>query len=198
MTVQPRDIIEFWRKAGPKAWFKKSAAFDAQIRERFEAVHHAAARGEHDDWAGSTADGIRWRSSSCSTSFRATSTVGRPTPSPPTPRRAPSPPGRHRRRATTWSRADPRLARVSTTCPSSIRKIRTSSGQAAPSHSARRLERESRRDAPDGPGSIATSSPASAAFRTATPAWAAGHRSRNRPSSDEGGFAGLIRGATRR
>ena len=51
MTIEPRDIIEFWRRAGPKAWFKKSDAFDAQIRERFEGVHHAAARGEHDAWA---------------------------------------------------------------------------------------------------------------------------------------------------
>jgi uncharacterized protein (DUF924 family) len=51
MTIEPRDIIEFWRRAGPKAWFKKSDAFDAQIRERFEGVHHAAARGEHGAWA---------------------------------------------------------------------------------------------------------------------------------------------------
>ena len=56
MAVEPRDIIDFWRRAGPKAWFKKSDAFDAEIRHRFEAVHQAAARGELDDWA-TTAEG---------------------------------------------------------------------------------------------------------------------------------------------
>ncbi|MGI8840928.1 MAG: DUF924 family protein [Caulobacteraceae bacterium] len=51
MTTKPREIIDFWRRAGPKAWFKKNAAFDAQVHERFEAAHHAAARGELDGWA---------------------------------------------------------------------------------------------------------------------------------------------------
>jgi uncharacterized protein (DUF924 family) len=49
--MKPSDVATFWIKAGPKAWFKKSKAFDAQIRTRFEALHHAAARGELDDWA---------------------------------------------------------------------------------------------------------------------------------------------------
>lgn len=56
MTVEPRDIVAFWREAGPKAWFRKSAAFDAKIAGRFKAVHHAAARGELDVWA-ETAEG---------------------------------------------------------------------------------------------------------------------------------------------
>ena len=51
MAITFSEIIDFWRAAGPKAWFGKSDAFDAMIRERFEADHHAAARGEHDDWA---------------------------------------------------------------------------------------------------------------------------------------------------
>ena len=51
MATTPSDIVEFWRSAGPKAWFAKNAAFDATIRERFESDHHAAARGEHDDWS---------------------------------------------------------------------------------------------------------------------------------------------------
>jgi uncharacterized protein (DUF924 family) len=54
--MQPSDVAMFWIKAGPKAWFKKSKAFDAEIRGRFEALHHAAARGELDGWA-QTADG---------------------------------------------------------------------------------------------------------------------------------------------
>jgi uncharacterized protein (DUF924 family) len=49
--MKPADVVVFWIKAGPRAWFRKSKAFDAQIRERFEALHHAAARGELDGWA---------------------------------------------------------------------------------------------------------------------------------------------------
>ncbi|MFC3070867.1 DUF924 family protein [Phenylobacterium soli] len=52
MTATPNDILHFWREAGPKQWFKKSAKFDAAIRLKFEPVHHAAARGEYDAWAG--------------------------------------------------------------------------------------------------------------------------------------------------
>ncbi|MEO8813583.1 MAG: DUF924 family protein [Caulobacteraceae bacterium] len=47
----PDTIVRFWREAGPKAWFRKDPAFDAEIRRRFEADHHSAARGEHDGWA---------------------------------------------------------------------------------------------------------------------------------------------------
>lgn len=51
MTAHPNDILGFWRSAGPKKWFAKSAAFDEAIRLKFEPVHHAAARGEYDGWA---------------------------------------------------------------------------------------------------------------------------------------------------
>jgi uncharacterized protein (DUF924 family) len=52
MTGDPADqIIEFWRKAGPPRWFAKDDTFDAEIRTRFEALHHSAARGELADWA---------------------------------------------------------------------------------------------------------------------------------------------------
>jgi uncharacterized protein (DUF924 family) len=47
------DIVAFWRDAGPARWFKKDPAFDAAIRERFEAAHHAAARCEFDAWLAS-------------------------------------------------------------------------------------------------------------------------------------------------
>jgi len=56
VPATPNDILHFWREAGPSQWFKKSARFDDAIRLKFEPVHHAAARGEHDDWA-QTADG---------------------------------------------------------------------------------------------------------------------------------------------
>ncbi|MEQ1641220.1 MAG: DUF924 family protein [Novosphingobium sp.] len=47
----PSDVVQFWRDAGAAKWFAKDDAFDAAIRERFEAAHHAAARGELADWS---------------------------------------------------------------------------------------------------------------------------------------------------
>lgn len=52
----PADLLSFWRAAGPAKWFAKSDTFDAEIRARFEPLHHAAARGEHDGDA-ATAEG---------------------------------------------------------------------------------------------------------------------------------------------
>jgi uncharacterized protein (DUF924 family) len=46
----PDDVIAFWREAGPTRWFAKDDDFDAAIRARFEADHHAAARGELAHW----------------------------------------------------------------------------------------------------------------------------------------------------
>jgi uncharacterized protein (DUF924 family) len=50
-AAKPAEVVAFWRAAGPDKWYAKNAAFDAGIRERFEALHHAAARGELSDWA---------------------------------------------------------------------------------------------------------------------------------------------------
>ena len=52
----PGSIVTFWRDAGRKAWFTRDEAFDEAIRERFEATHHAAARGELSGWV-ETAEG---------------------------------------------------------------------------------------------------------------------------------------------
>ena len=46
------DVIEFWQKSGPERWFAKDEAFDAEIRARFEGLHHQAACGELTDWSG--------------------------------------------------------------------------------------------------------------------------------------------------
>jgi uncharacterized protein (DUF924 family) len=46
------DVVRFWREAGPRRWFAKDDAFDAEFKSRFEAVHHAAATGALDAWAG--------------------------------------------------------------------------------------------------------------------------------------------------
>ena len=52
------DVLDFWfgREADPgygdfrEAWFTKDPEFDGQVRERFEALHEAAASGELDGW----------------------------------------------------------------------------------------------------------------------------------------------------
>ncbi len=49
--VTPDQVIAFWREAGPDKWYAKDDTFDAAIRERFEDLHHSAARGELADWA---------------------------------------------------------------------------------------------------------------------------------------------------
>ncbi|MDP3899072.1 MAG: DUF924 family protein [Mesorhizobium sp.] len=60
MTVDTSDQAEidavtaFWREAGPDAWFRKDAAFDAAFHDRFLALHMRAARRELDHWNAST------------------------------------------------------------------------------------------------------------------------------------------------
>jgi uncharacterized protein (DUF924 family) len=46
----PAEVVDFWRAAGPEAWFRKDAAFDASFRERFLLAHEAASRGDLDGW----------------------------------------------------------------------------------------------------------------------------------------------------
>jgi len=58
MSAHWGDVIDFWfgtpdaaeRGVPRKAWFEKSAAFDASIRDRFAAVFEAAAAGRLEDW----------------------------------------------------------------------------------------------------------------------------------------------------
>jgi uncharacterized protein (DUF924 family) len=50
LAATPNDILTFWRNAGPPKWYARDARFDAAIRLKFEATHHAAARGEYDAW----------------------------------------------------------------------------------------------------------------------------------------------------
>jgi uncharacterized protein (DUF924 family) len=56
MSARPGDILSFWLSAGPTQWFAAKPAFDEAIRLKFEATHHAAARGEYEDWQ-ETAEG---------------------------------------------------------------------------------------------------------------------------------------------
>jgi uncharacterized protein (DUF924 family) len=40
------SVVDWWRAAGPAAWFAKDAAFDARFRARYLDAHEAAARDE--------------------------------------------------------------------------------------------------------------------------------------------------------
>lgn len=51
--ASPGDVLHFWREAGRERWFRKDADFDGVFRDRFLALHMAAARRELDHWAGS-------------------------------------------------------------------------------------------------------------------------------------------------
>jgi uncharacterized protein (DUF924 family) len=44
------DVLAFWRAAGADKWFKKDAAFDAEIASRFSALWRDAAAGALTDW----------------------------------------------------------------------------------------------------------------------------------------------------
>lgn len=44
------EVVAFWRDAGAEQWFARDDAFDAEFRQRFEATHFAAARGEYEAW----------------------------------------------------------------------------------------------------------------------------------------------------
>ena len=48
--ASPNDVFEFWRAAGPKKWFNKDAAFDAEIVARFLPIYEAAASGQLSSW----------------------------------------------------------------------------------------------------------------------------------------------------
>ena len=54
--MKPRDIIDYWMAQPEKRLFSVDLAFDAELRERFGAVHADAAAGRLDDWR-DTADG---------------------------------------------------------------------------------------------------------------------------------------------
>lgn len=49
--MNPQEVLEFWfEQATPEQHFRKDAAFDRAIRERFAEVHEAAARCELSTW----------------------------------------------------------------------------------------------------------------------------------------------------
>jgi uncharacterized protein (DUF924 family) len=48
--ASPLDVLAFWRAAGPDKWFKKDAAFDAEITRRFLGFWQAAVDGKLTAW----------------------------------------------------------------------------------------------------------------------------------------------------
>jgi uncharacterized protein (DUF924 family) len=52
----PREIVQFWREAGPDMWFAKDEMFDSRFRNRFAAEHQAATDGALEHWF-TTAEG---------------------------------------------------------------------------------------------------------------------------------------------
>jgi uncharacterized protein (DUF924 family) len=50
VDAEARNVVRFWKEAGPGLWFAKDPAFDQRFRERFLLEHEAAARGEHASW----------------------------------------------------------------------------------------------------------------------------------------------------
>ena len=52
LSADAGAVLAFWfEEHGPKDWFAKNPAFDAEIGRRFGALHARAARGELDSWA---------------------------------------------------------------------------------------------------------------------------------------------------
>lgn len=49
-SVRPRDVLDFWFAAGWEKWWKKSEAFDGDVRQRFGDVYREAVAGSLDQW----------------------------------------------------------------------------------------------------------------------------------------------------
>ena len=52
LNVKPRDVLDFWFAAGWEKWWKRSDAFDAEIRQRFGKTYDEAIAGTLDSWMG--------------------------------------------------------------------------------------------------------------------------------------------------
>jgi uncharacterized protein (DUF924 family) len=49
----PEEILAFWREAGGERWYKKDAAFDAEVRNKFFGLWQKAAAGQLSSWEAS-------------------------------------------------------------------------------------------------------------------------------------------------
>ena len=48
--ITPSGILAFWREAGRERWYKRSDAFDAEVRRRFLPLWKRATAGELASW----------------------------------------------------------------------------------------------------------------------------------------------------
>jgi uncharacterized protein (DUF924 family) len=46
----PKQVLSFWKKAGPKRWFKSDPEFDHEILDKFLVTHQAAELGKLASW----------------------------------------------------------------------------------------------------------------------------------------------------
>jgi uncharacterized protein (DUF924 family) len=49
-TLEPEDILAFWRTAGSERWYERDDAFDASVRDRFLGLWQKARAGELSHW----------------------------------------------------------------------------------------------------------------------------------------------------
>lgn len=50
LSNDTKEVVDFWRTAGPERWFRKDDAFDRAFSERFYALHMSAAKRQLDAW----------------------------------------------------------------------------------------------------------------------------------------------------
>lgn len=50
VNISPAGVLAFWREAGGERWYKRSDAFDAEVRRRFLALWQRAVAGELASW----------------------------------------------------------------------------------------------------------------------------------------------------
>jgi uncharacterized protein (DUF924 family) len=85
-TSVAHDVVDFWRQAGPKRWFAKNDAFDADFIARFaQPTRRPPAANSTTGWPTPKARSPCW---CCSTSSRATPGATTRTCWPPTARRS--------------------------------------------------------------------------------------------------------------
>ena len=58
MDPEAAEIVQFWRDAGPEAWFRKDRAFDDRFHRACHDLHFAAARRECDHWIDGPESGL--------------------------------------------------------------------------------------------------------------------------------------------
>lgn len=56
MMATPKEIIDFWLRHGPEAWFSASAELDREINEKYADLHIDACKRDLADWE-ATAEG---------------------------------------------------------------------------------------------------------------------------------------------